>query len=401
LAIFKRSARKYAAICALGAVLLPAGAQQIHAQSAPGVTGNSITIGAWIALSGPMAIYGVPVKEGVQSYFRAVNEKGGIKGRTINWITEDNAYNPQQTVTIARKLISRDNVLAIFAPHGTAQTQATFPYVLDQEKVPIILPSFGTALDWFTPVRPNLLGAQAIYEDQARLLGRWAAQDRHKNILVMYGAAAAFQNVANFVEPGAKSVAPDAHVELMAVKIGTADYVPIALEVMAKKPDAIVLIQIQQEIVALARALQQQGTKISLYTYTPNTTQSILALGAEYVEGLKALSLIVSPLADTPAVKEYRAALAKYYPDEKPEFTSLMSYGLAKIFVEALRQASEPLTRDSLMKGFYKLKDYESGIYPPVTFAPDRPLGASQALRMQIVNGRWEQIGDWIELGKN
>ena len=58
---------------------------------------------------------------------------------------EDNAYNPQGTIGAARKLVSRDEVFAISAPFGTLQSAATFEYVLDEAKVPIVNPYGGAA----------------------------------------------------------------------------------------------------------------------------------------------------------------------------------------------------------------------------------------------------------------
>ncbi|WP_342363646.1 ABC transporter substrate-binding protein [Terrarubrum flagellatum] len=384
----------FAACAALALMAAPA-----SAQDAPGVTKDSVTIGSWIALSGPIAIYGAPIKAGAQAYLDLVNASGGVKGRKINWIVEDSAYNPQQAVSIARKLVTRDNVLAIAHAHGTAQIAATFPFVVDQAKVPVLVP-YGGAKEWYNPPKSGVLGLHVLYEEQAEALGRWAAKDGHRKVLVIHGAASAFENVANNVKPGLQAVAKDADVELMAVKIGTTDYGPIAVEVARKKPDAIVAIQILQEVVQLSKGLKQQGQNIPIYSYAPTVAQSTIELGGEFAEGLKSLSFTASPFADTPAMKEYRDALAKYAPSEKPDFTSLVSYGAMKIFVEALRRADEPLTRDSLVKAFYKLKDYDSGIYPPVTFAPDKPLGGHILQPMQVKDGKWVNVGEPVDTWK-
>ncbi len=385
------------ALAAAFSVGLIGGFSQARADDAPGVTKDGVTVGSWVALSGPVAVYGVPLKAGVQSYFDMVNEKGGINGRKITWIVEDNAYNPQQTVAIARKLVSSDHVLAMVVPHGTGQTAAAFPYVTDQEHVPMLLP-YGGAKDWYNPAKPGLLGLHVLYEDQANALGRWAAKDGHKKVLVIYGANAAFENVAKNIEPGLKAIDPNASVELMPVKIGTSDYGPIVLDVMNKKPDAIVCIQLLQEIVQLEKGLKQQGAKIDVYSYAPTVGQATIKLGGEFVEGLKSLSLSNSPFADGPAAKEYRTALAKYAPNEQPDFISYLGFGAAKIFVEALSRAKEPLTRESLLDAFYTLDGYDFGIFPPVSFSTDKPLGGHILQPMQIKDGKWVEVGEAMDV---
>ena len=370
-----------------------------RAQDAPGVARDQVTVGAWMALSGPIAVYGIPIKAGAQAYFDRVNASGGVNGRKINWVVDDNAYNPQQTVAIARKLVTRDNILAVVVGHGTAQSAATFPYLIDQAKVPLLLP-YGGAKDWYDPAKPGLVGLHPLYEDQANALGRWAARSGAKKILVVYGAAAAFENVANNVKPGATAIIKDAEIETMAVKIGTTDYAPIALDVARKNPDAIVSIQIQQEVVLLAKGLKQQGRATPIYTYAPNVAQSTLELGGEFAEGLRSVSMTVSPFAETAAAKEYRDDLARYAPGEKPDFASLAGYGAAKIFVEGLRRASEPLTRESLLAGVFKLKAYDSGIFPPVDFSAEKPLGGHLLQPMEVKGGKWVNAGEVIDIRK-
>ncbi len=367
------------------------------AEDAPGVSKDTVKIGSWMSLTGPVAVYGVPLEAGAKAYFDTVNAAGGVNGRKIDWIVEDNAYNPQQTVAIARKLITRDNILAAVIPHGTAQTAATFPFAVQQHKLPILLP-YGQAVEWFQPnPMPGVLGLHVTYESQVEAIGRWAAQDGHKNILALYGAHAAFEKVTKYAEPGAKAVSGDAKVEMVPVKMGTTDYAPIAVDAIRKAPDAIVAVLQLQEIALLAKSLRQQGSQIPIYSYAPTVANATIELGGESVEGLKAVSLTISPLAVAPAAKEYRESLAKYAPNQKPDFVSFLGYGAAKIFTEALSHAKEPLTRESLLDGFYTLKDYDSGVFPPVTFSAERTLGGYFLNPMIVKDGAWVAAGDVID----
>lgn len=217
-----------------GAALLLLGATPALAQQGPGVTDKEIKLGTWIPLTGPLAAYGVPFRAGADAYINMINEKGGIKGRKIVLIVEDNAYNPQRTVAAARKLISRDEVLAIGMPFGAVSASA-FDYVLGESKVPMIN-SYGSALEWFTPPKENLFGAMPLYESQARSIGRWMVKDGAKSVAVVHSALAGFVNVAAQVEPGAKSASPSVKVEMVPTKFGTTDYSPIALDLARRIP---------------------------------------------------------------------------------------------------------------------------------------------------------------------
>src|SRR5581483_10382663 len=132
-----------------------------------------IELGAWMPLTGSIAVHGLAQQAGGMAYVKYLNDHGGVHGRKVDWIVEDNAYDPQKTVAAAHKLIDQDNVAAIVGANGTANTAATFSYVLDQAQVPIIN-AYGGDSTWYTPTRPLLFGLQTLYEVQAQILGQWA-----------------------------------------------------------------------------------------------------------------------------------------------------------------------------------------------------------------------------------
>jgi len=383
-----------------GSGLLALGIGDALAQQGPGVTDKEIKLGSWMPLTGPTAAYGVPHRAGIESYLNMVNDRGGIKGRKFSLIVEDNAMNPQRTVAAARKLVSRDEVLAIAVPFGTAQSTAAFEYLFAEAKVPLVNP-YGGAADWYNPVKESLFGALVLYENQARAIGRWAAKDGHKNIVVVHSAINAFENVAINVAPGAKSVRPDAAVELYSTKLNTTDYGPAAVDLVKKKPDAIVFILGQGEILAAAKELRQQGYKGTLYAYAPAVANSTLELGAASVDGLKSASFTVPVTSDTPAVKEYRDALAKYFPNEKADYFSMISFALTKITVEAFRRIEGPVNRQTLVAALHTIRNYDTGIIPPVSYSPDRHLGATTLQRVVVQGGQWVAVGGPIESDKD
>ena len=382
-----------------GAALLLLGIAPALAQQGPGVTDKEIRLGTWIPLTGPFAAYGVPYRAGLDAYINMVNDKGGIKGRKIVLTVEDNAYNPQRTVAAARKLISRDEVLAIAMPFGNVSASA-FDYVLGEAKVPMVNP-WGSSLDWYTPTKDNLFGVMALYESQARTIGRWAAKDGHKSVVVVHSALAAFGNVADQVAPGVKSAFADGKIEMLPTKLGTTDFGPVALDMVKKNPDAVVLIMPQGEVIAAVKELRQQNYKGALYTYSPSVSTSVLELAGPAMEGTKAIGLTAAINADTPAIREYRAALGKYSPGEKPDYTSLIAYGLAMTTVEAIRRIDGPINRQSLVKSLYSIKAYDNGIFPPVSYAPGRHLGVTQVQRVVARSGQWVNVGSPVESDKD
>ena len=91
-----------------------------------GVTASEVTFGMPTDLSGPAATYGVSSSNGVKMRFEEVNEAGGINGRKLKVIIEDQGYQVPKAVQACNKLINRDKVFAFVAPLGTPMNNACF-----------------------------------------------------------------------------------------------------------------------------------------------------------------------------------------------------------------------------------------------------------------------------------
>ena len=100
--------------------LLASGLAFAGGQYGPGASDNEIKIGNTMPYSGPASAYGAGGKAEA-GYFAMINERGGVNGRRINFISRDDAYSPPKTVEVVRKLIEEDGVLLLFGNLGTAE----------------------------------------------------------------------------------------------------------------------------------------------------------------------------------------------------------------------------------------------------------------------------------------
>ena len=89
-----------------------------------GVTDDEIVIGAIGDQTGPAASVGLPITEATKIYFRHINEMGGINGRKVRIIVEDDHYTIPGSVSAFKKLIYKDKVLSILYCGGTGQVLA-------------------------------------------------------------------------------------------------------------------------------------------------------------------------------------------------------------------------------------------------------------------------------------
>jgi ABC-type branched-subunit amino acid transport system substrate-binding protein len=119
-----------------------------------GVTDDEILIGEVLPLSGPPALLGVAHTLGVKAAVGEINEAGGINGRTVRLITEDDGYVNSRTVEGMRKLLDVHKVFAITAISGAAQGLTILPMIKDSG-IPTMSP-IGIATELYDPPIANL-----------------------------------------------------------------------------------------------------------------------------------------------------------------------------------------------------------------------------------------------------
>ena len=137
-----------------------------------GVTDTSIKIGNTNPYSGPASVYSV-IGKTIVAYFKAVNSKGGINGRTIDLISLDDSYSPPRTVEQVRKLVEQEKVAFLFQTLGTPTNSAIHRYV-NAKKVPHLFVATG-ASKWGQPrIFPWSIGFQPTYDVEGEIYANYA-----------------------------------------------------------------------------------------------------------------------------------------------------------------------------------------------------------------------------------
>jgi branched-chain amino acid transport system substrate-binding protein len=127
---------------------------------------KEIIIGNIDAYSGPAAVYS-SIGRTPGAYFKMINEQGGINGRTIKYITYDDAYSPAKTVEQARKLVESDEIDVLFSPLG-APTNAAIMKFMNQKKIPHLFIASGATKFGDYKNFPYTMGFQPCYQIEGR-----------------------------------------------------------------------------------------------------------------------------------------------------------------------------------------------------------------------------------------
>ncbi|MGC1238503.1 MAG: ABC transporter substrate-binding protein [Acidimicrobiales bacterium] len=153
------------------------------AGSTPGVTANSITIGASVPLSGIAATY-APVSAAANAVFKWVNAHGGVNGRKIKYIRLDDCYDLASyglgctagasvtTLSQNQVLVAQDHVFATVGSLGTAAEESVESY-LKQNGVPQLFVNSGSKA-WDDPSQyPDLFGYQTSYNAEGKIFAKF------------------------------------------------------------------------------------------------------------------------------------------------------------------------------------------------------------------------------------
>ena len=136
-----------------------------------GVTDKEIVVGGILPYTGPAGLLGYAGTLGTRLAAAEINDKGGIGGRKIKVVVEDDEYVPAKTVQAMQKLIDASHVFSMNAISGGSHGLAIMP-LLDENAIPTINP-LVTTLAHFQPPRKTVFGIGLSYQDGAKEIVRF------------------------------------------------------------------------------------------------------------------------------------------------------------------------------------------------------------------------------------
>ena len=340
-------------------------------QGAPGVTPDKILIGQAAVFSGPAAQLGIQMRNGVKAYFDLVNEKGGVNGRKLELISEDDRYEASVAPAASKKLIEQHKVFALVGYVGTPTGVQHLP-VVTQAKVPLV-GMFTGAEALRVPHNRYVFHVRASYYDETEKIVEQVVSTGGRKISVFY------QNDA-YGEAGRKGT--ELALERRKMKIhsqGTVERNTVAVEAAAKainasQPDAVVMVSAYTSIAAFVREMQKLGSGATFYNVSFVGSKALAdALGKDGV-GVAISQVVPFPWGTAvPVVKEYQAA-AKKAGFTDYNFSALEGYLSAKVLVEGLRRTGRDLNREKFVDTMEKMDVDLGGFH--VTYSPKNHAGS-------------------------
>lgn len=371
-----------------------------QAQNAPGVTDKTIKIGMFAPLTGSLSIWGYPVLDGAAMIYKEANEKGGIHGRKIEFIMEDDACDPAKGVAAAKKLIHRDRVFMIHAGVCSGSVMAAREEIIANKMPLMVLVASLHALT--SPVSPYVFTASPTGVHDGKTMGEFAASIPNAKTVAFAGhadewaktKAEAFRKVA--AEKGLKIVAEEA------VDRRVTDTTSQVLAIKHQNPDVVALFTYPGETATFLRDAYKYGLKAKFVGNNALIDLPALAEragSAEAVQDVYIMSGTSGPVG-SPELAPYEALLKKHFAADKPKAESFWGTASAMVVVEALRRAGPDLTREKFLKALEQIENFEVGVAPcNVTFSPDNHQGCDKQVAWKLTDGKVVTVGQtWREV---
>jgi ABC-type branched-subunit amino acid transport system substrate-binding protein len=354
------------------------------ARAENGVTATDIKIGMANALSGPTAGLGLGIKSGSEAYFRKVNAAGGVNGRKITLVSEDDGYDPPRTASATEKLIKKDNVFALFGYVGTPTSKAALPLVVDNA-----VPFFGafTGAEFLrAPVNKYVFNIRSSYFNEIEMQVERLVSDAGVTRFGLFYQEDTYGKVGKeglllALQKRKMSIAAEGH-----YMRNTEDVDAGLAALLAVKPEAVLMVGTYKACAALVQKAHAAGYKPKFFNLSFVGTANFIKAAGDAAEGVYITQVVPSPFDDAiPIVKQYQADMKAAGVSEF-DYTSFEGYIDAVALVEGLKKAGPDLTRAGFLAALEKMNVNLGGL--DIAFGPQDHQGLNKVYLTKVQKGK-------------
>jgi branched-chain amino acid transport system substrate-binding protein len=369
-----------------------------------GVTDTEIRIGNLMPYTGSLHAFGAMGKAEA-AYFDMINERGGINGRKVRFISHDDNSDPSTAMDLTRGLVERDNVLLMFGSFGTPGNLAVRRY-LNERQIPQLFVASGDEQLSNPSVFPWTMGWQPSFRAEGRVYANYIqAFHPGSKIVVLWQNDQFGRELFKGLEEGLGDLSKmiivdiaydisdehlDTHVSILK-RSGAEIFVFAGVPANAARAIRIAAdinwhpVFILNDIAAsIAAALTPAGLE-----------NSVGVISAAYLKDANDPAW-----KDDPGIKDWQVVMDKYYRGGNADSIALYGYAAAGTLVQVLKQCGDDLSHENVMRQAAALEDYQGGVLLPgigISTGPwdFRPI---KQLRLVQFDGRtWQPIGDVVE----
>jgi ABC-type branched-subunit amino acid transport system substrate-binding protein len=346
--------------------------------SVRGVTDKEILFGMSSPFSGAIKETGLKMKLGIETAFNVANDAGGVYGRQLKLVALDDGYEPARTVETMKQLYEKEQVFGIIGNVGTPTAAVAVPYALDRKM--LFFGAFtGSEVIRRDPPDRYVFNYRVSYAEETDTVVRYLVKVRQ----LRPEQIAVFAQQDSFGDSGFAGVAKAMRalrggdggtVLRLNYKRNTVDVDDAVARLRASRIPikAVVMVATYRAAAKFIEKTRVLNPEL-IYTDVSGVGSTALAdelmlLGSAYASGIIVTQAVPAVGNSSSTVLEYKAALAKYFPSEAPDYVSLEGYVTANIMIEALKRTGPQLDTEKLVQTLESLHDLDMGLGTPINF---------------------------------
>ncbi|MEX5598532.1 ABC transporter substrate-binding protein [Pseudophaeobacter sp. C1-32P7] len=382
--------KKLTSALTMAAVAL-AGATAVQADT-QGVTDSEVVIGSVNDLSGIFAAVGVPAVNGANLRFDEINAAGGVHGRQIKFVVEDNGYQIPRAMQGYNKLLNRDKAFAMLLSLGTPMNVAGFK-LLDPKGIPNISPLSAARQMLQEPMHNKFIGFSSYYDQVQVGVKYLAGEFDAKEVCSMYIPSDFGKEIQESTEDVSKErgltyAAETSH------KPDELDFVGSLTKLKSAGCDVVTLaLGVRQGITVVGTAKKLGWTDVKFLNTSAGFLDVVAAVPGGVTDGLYAAAGWVSLIAraEDPVPAEFMKAYEEKFGQPAGGF-AMLGYSAADTVIRALEAAGQDLTQESFIKGMESLNFYDKLTDSKITYAADDHRGADDIVISVVEDGKWKEL---------
>jgi branched-chain amino acid transport system substrate-binding protein len=348
-----------------------------------GAAAQTIKVGEYASLQGTEASFGEMSHNGTVMAIKEINDKGGVLGKQLELLTEDDLSKPGQAKTCAEKLIARDNVVALLGEVASGRSLEAAP-ICQKFKIPMISPSSTNPK--VTQTGNYIFRVCFVDSFQAKIIAKFALDTlKLKNVAVLMDVGQAYSaGLAEYFKPAFTEGGGKIAIEKNYPSGGT-DFRAQLTAVKAAHPDGIFVPGYYTEAGLICRQAKELGINIPIFGGDGWESAKLVEIGGDAVEGTF-FSTHFSPKQKTPAVQEFSEKFLRRNGVE-PDAMAALGYDSAMLLADAIKRAGTTAGA-KLREALAATKDFP-GITGNITIDKERNA-TKAAVFLQVKNGKFD-----------
>lgn len=314
--------------------------------------GGTLRIGLAAPISGTQAQYGTAFKNGAELAAAQINDEGGIDGKQVEIVVEDDKGDSNEAVNVANKFVSDKSILGVVGHFNSSATLATAP-VYNKNKIVQVSPS--SSAPGVTDAGEYTFRVITTDAFQADYLASWSKELGYGKVALIYEQSDFGLGLLDVY----KQSAPANNIEVVAAEAynpGDKDFSTVLTKIKDKQPDAIFIGGFYNEAALIAQQANKLNLDVDFIGVDSLYSEALLDLGKESVEGLKLIGFFYPGGDNAEAVKFDEQYQAKY--GSKPDTYAAYSYVATSVIIKAIQEKGAD--RESIKTYLETLKDYKS-----------------------------------------